>query len=111
MNEVQQGELLRDEGMQRALDKANHDVTWWGKRAYALLVAYAKNNATFATEDVIAWGDRTHFPMPPEPRAWGAIIRQGVKAGLLLPAGYTKSKNARAHRRPVQLWQSTTYQE
>ncbi len=109
MDEIRQGELLRDEGMARATEKAERETLWWKARAYALLREYALKHATFASEDVINWGVKTHFPNPPEARAWGSIVRKAVLAGMLLPAGYVKSKNARAHRRPVQLWQSTIY--
>jgi hypothetical protein len=111
MNEAQQGELLRDEGMARALDHAERETFLWGMRATQLLRAYAKNHCRFPTEDVVKFAERTNFPLPPEPRAWGAIIRMAVKAGLLRPYGYTRSKNARAHCRPVQVWESNIYKE
>lgn len=111
MNEAaRQGELLRDEGMQRAVDHADRETAQWSNRALAAVRVIAILNETFTTEAVVQYATEKGVPLAPDPRAWGAVVRTAVKRGYMRPGHYEKSLNPRAHRRPVQVWLSNLFQ-
>lgn len=104
MDERIQGEIFRDEGIARAIQSASNAYHLWPDRAYGLLCEYGASNTYLTSEDVRNYAEAHGLPEPPEPRAWGGIIRKAVAAGLLKAHSMRKSMNARAHRRPVQVW-------
>lgn len=109
MNNIQQGEALKEEGMRRAVDHANRETLSWSQRALAAVKAAAILNPHITTEGVAAWAYKRGLPQPPDPRAWGSVMRSAVIRGIVLGDGYEKSANPRAHRRPVQVWKSNLH--
>jgi hypothetical protein len=106
MNNIQQGEALKEEGMRRAVDHADREVLSWSERAYAAVKIFAIKGLPFTTEEIARWAYSHGLPVPPDPRAWGSVMRSAVLAGLVEASHYEKSQNPKAHRRPVQVWQS-----
>lgn len=103
----------RDDGMAHAVDHAERETPEWSVRAYALLTALLASRKQagkadpFMAEDVRRYADRAGFPAPPDPRAWGSVLRKAANAGLIVNAGFAKSKNPKAHVRPTALWRQT----
>lgn len=96
-----QGDLLAQDGMDRAEDHA--DDTWLlaAKRVVWDLIQLGQPFTTDAVwERLDALGVRTH-----EPRALGAVMRAAASAGYLTNTGsYFKSQRPDCHSRPVPLW-------
>jgi hypothetical protein len=100
------GAVLRDAGMATAIAHAEKITESWGDRAAELARKYAASHAEFATEDLIAHAREVGFPEPPDPRAWGGVIKRLASTGVVRVGHYRKSVVARAHCRPVMVWWS-----
>lgn len=100
--------VARDAGMAQSIDRAQDLCFDWPERAYAFLEAYARENACFISEDV---SDAAHadprFPTPPTDRAWGAIYRKAVNAGLIEQYGAGRSR--RRHASICHRWRSLVF--
>ncbi len=107
---MNQGELLRDEGMSRALGSADRKHPDWGDDAYRMLVAFARTRAvggTFISEEVQAYAYALGLPKPPEPRAWGSIIRRAAIARVIVSnKTYRTGENPTNHHRPQAEWRA-----
>lgn len=104
------GEILRDWGMQKAIDHALRVEPTWADNAWNLLLDYAKKRHHFQAESIRAYARLHNFPEPPDARAWGVIIREGVKQGILQPTHYAPTIEKASHCRPMMVWKSTLYQ-
>lgn len=98
-----QGELLGELGSRRALNHANRQAPKWGDKALQFLIRCPLQ--TFSSEDVRKYAHKRGLPQPPDPRAWGAVIRKAVSTGLIQFYEINKSSNPQAHHRPIQVWQ------
>ena len=109
MNEQHKARQLAEDGIQRAVDHADRKKKNWSALAYMSFLYYAKYHKTFQTEDVRRWAE--HLPSPPDNRAWGAITRRAVKAGIIKRVGYAPVKSPNCHMAPMAVWESQIYQE
>jgi hypothetical protein len=98
------GAQLRDEGIKQAMDYAEHKKEGWKRIAYKFLVKYIKRHEVFMCEDVrqAAMGI---VPMPPHKRAWGGIVRQAAKDGIIHKRSIGQVKNPKAHRAHAAIWE------
>lgn len=97
---------LAEAGAAQAGAHADAKCDGWQDRAYSLLSLYAKTVAPeFLTEDVRHFAHKQHgLPMPPDGRAWGAVVLRALKAGLLQKIGYQPMKSRNCHSDPKPLW-------
>jgi hypothetical protein len=102
------GAVLAEAGMTRAADHADRVEEKWSDRAYAILQAHAGRHAIFTTEDVRSSAIKAHLPRPPDDRAWGAIMKRGLKARIITAGGFGTSANPLSHCRPIRQWISNT---
>lgn len=98
---------LGQEGAQRAADHA--DRVHGGEftvKALAAIRAYAWSHERFTVEDVREeLGE--HVPTPPDPRAWGAVIRKAVReGGICEKIGVTNSTSKTQHGGYVSVYKS-----
>ena len=106
------GEVLRDLGMQKAIDSAEDQTPNWQELAYAQLEKYVKSYAknyclkSFMAEDIRAWAHDQGLPRPPSSRAWGGIIHKARSRGLIKRIGTATVKNPTAHCANAALWAS-----
>lgn len=92
--------MLLDEALERVEANADKD---WMRAARDAVAALALAGGSFTTDD--AWKLLREVPVPREPRAMGAVIRELARMGLILPTGeYRKSERPDCHRRPVAVW-------
>lgn len=101
--EPTQGDLLADVGIARAAGHAERTNDGWQDAALGFLIRQPKK--VFTTEDVRKYAHARGLPQPPDPRAWGAVIRRAIKEGLIQLFEIDRSKNPQAHARPVRVWQ------
>ncbi len=72
----------------------------WVTEARKVVRELAAAGADFTTDDV--W---QLVPLPPEPRAMGAVMVWAETAGLVVPTGRTMpSTRPECHARPVRVW-------
>lgn len=95
----------RDDGIERVSMKADLLDEGWTDRAYSALLLYcAKFHAPFIAEEVREWAEGEGLISPPhDSRAWGAVIRRAVKAGVMRKVGYSTDK----FMSPKTLWVGT----
>ncbi len=75
----------------------------WADLAFNLLVDWLKTHPTFHTDDI--WSVLSE---PREARAFGAVVRRAVAAGLMVKSGeYKPSVRSRGTAKPV--WRSEVY--
>ena len=99
------GRYLRDQGIKQAMDHADTVYDEWTEKAQRLITAYVllhKDN--FMCEDLIMYAESVNFPMPPNNKAWGGIIRWAKAKGLIQAAGIGKSTIAKHHRGYGTIW-------
>jgi hypothetical protein len=99
----------RNNGMRRAVTHANADLPDWSRNAYRFLVRFARRNHEFLAEDVVAKAAESNcVEAPPEPRAWGAVIRAAARAGVIRKHGYGLANTS--NRSPKVRWRSRVLQ-
>lgn len=90
----------RDEAITRVEENAAPDWKTFARIAVKLCAA---QHETFTTDDVLRYmpsGVETH-----EPRAWGAIMRNMARQGLIESTPeYRVSSSAKCHARPKRVW-------
>jgi len=97
------GSQLRDEGIQRAIVKADKDCENWSSKAFDFLINYSKLNKQFMTEDVREASIGV-LEQPKNGRAWGGVVVRAVKSGLIIRKGFMNVKNHKAHCTPASVW-------
>lgn len=98
------GSQLRDEGIQKALDNAEHHYAGWLKDALQFLIKAIKDmNYDFQMEQ-IRESSLGILPEPPHNRAWGGVAQAAQKAGLIIKVGYREVKNPQAHKAIATVW-------
>ena len=100
---INDGNQLRDKGIEQAINNANDTHDKWSDKAYKFLVDYTKSQYEFMTEDVRIASEK-EIPKPPSNRAWGGIILKASRAGLINKVGFSNVKNAKAHCTPATVW-------
>lgn len=105
------GRARRDAAIAQAADAARRNAPAWAPAAWAVLcrhIAAIGRGAIFQTVD-IRLGNYL-LPDPPEPRAWGAIMRRAKREGLIEFAGYAPCNDPRQHYAATTQWRvvSTT---
>lgn len=98
------------EGMTRALDRANRDHTDWTDAALEFLRRYAKKHQTFTGWIVTAAAELDReFPTPTNPRAWGAVWKLAVKCEIVRATNVTRPHPKR-HGCPAMVWESRVFE-
>ena len=101
---TQLGELLRDDGIRRAVNHAERVEPDWAERAYFCVIQIARKGRPFTCEDVKIHAAICRMPDPPDARAWGGILRHAAKQGLIRKVGWAASTSPVCHCRPMQVW-------
>ena len=74
----------RDDGMARAARHADAVSSAWSAGAYGHLVEFVatvkQRGGDFMAEDVRAYAAGRGLPPPPDPRAWGVVMKRGAIA-------------------------------
>jgi hypothetical protein len=96
-------QILRDKGIQQAINHADQVKPLWSEQAYNCLLNYIRYNDEFMTEDVRE-ASKHQLSEPPSARAWGGIIVKAVKCGLIYRKGFKNVSNVKAHCTPATLW-------
>jgi hypothetical protein len=95
----------RDAGIAQAIDHADRIEPAFKDRAYAWIVAYAKDHRRFISEQCTDAAAATGLVSPADSRAWGHPFRKAVRDGVIRKVGFGIS--TRRHLSPTPLWEST----
>lgn len=103
---IEEGEKLKEQGMERAVTHANNVHEGWSEKAMDKLKEFMKENqGEFMCEDVRSYSALdASFPFPPSNRSWGHIFKEAEKNGLIKNLGYGITKNPKSHRTPASVW-------
>lgn len=97
---------LTQAGIKQASESAERLNAGWNDQAFNYLKVFVnsrKENETFMCED-IREDSSTVVPEPPSKRAWGAVMRRAIAAGLIRRVGIVHVSNAKAHRANANLY-------
>lgn len=103
--------MLREDGMTRAINHACRVEPSWADRAHEFLCAYARKRHHFQSEHVRMFAKQQGLPDPPDGRTWGTIMREGAKQGVIEATHYAPSFSPQSHARPMMVWKSRLYEE
>ena len=92
----------RDTGMRSSVEHADDVSPSWSDRALALVAQYAQKHPEFMAEDAREYAHKSGLPVPPDGRAWGAVIQRAHRAGLIMAVGYAPSRSS--NQSPKVLW-------
>ena len=98
------GRLLRERAIEVVEQNADEEFR---HGAIELLYSLSRSHRELTSDDL--WGQlHLHgIPRPREPRAMGAIMREGVRRGWIQPTDkHILSKRPACHRRPLRVWRS-----
>lgn len=99
---IKQGELFRDEAMER-VDRAASKT--WKECADTAIHQLARTRRSLTSSDVWTLLDEWKVPRPKEPRAMGPRMKAAVDSGLISPTeGHRASTDPKAHRRPQRIY-------
>jgi hypothetical protein len=101
---LDQARAERDEGMERAITKAD-EYNGFATHAAQHLELYAYFNQEFPAFKVVAsYAGLDHLPQPTDARAWGSIFMKAIKAGMIERIGYVQ--HPERHASPAPLYRS-----
>ena len=98
---------IADEEKKKAVDAVAKAAKDWRETAMPVLRQIAKEVDAFTTDRVQWELNRQGIEPPREPRAYGALMRESARAGLIektdrvVPSVYPRN-----HRRPKAVWRS-----
>ena len=103
------GEILRDRGIQQAIDHADAVEPSWSDMAYEATISFIgshmRSGDSFTMEYIrLQLTESNMISKPPDARAWGGIMRRLAKAGYIMKDGFIPAESAIAHRCPKQIW-------
>lgn len=96
---------LRDE----ALERVDNNPAW---KSFAVpaLEAVARRQTELTSEDVWDELDSMGIPRPTEGRVMGPVFMAAVKAGTIVPLGYTLATNPKHHAMPKHTYRSAIFE-
>jgi len=101
-----EAEQRRDHGIARAALHADIVVESWNASADRWLGTYLEQQrGPFLAEQFVAWlGER--LAAPPDPRAWGAVIRRAALKRRIVKVGYGPA--ASSNNSPKCVWRAAS---
>lgn len=93
---------LRDKGIKKSAEHAEHVRHGWQSDAVAAIHAYPGKE--FQSDKLRAFAYANGLDLPPSNRAWGAVMQRAVKEGLVEFVRYAPSTSPKQHRCPTSVW-------
>jgi hypothetical protein len=97
----------REEGMARAVLRADCDSPRWSDHALTIVKAWCRihKGERAIAEVIIAYAhDTCGLPKPADTRAWGGVIKRAAREGRLLARGFTSEGTNNSS--PKILWEA-----
>lgn len=83
---------MKEIGLQRAKEAADHAGDEWKGAAYQAFVQYAREHKTFTTEEVRK--ANPDLPSPPDQRAWGHIAKSAERREIVEAVGFKRAQSS-----------------
>lgn len=86
-------------GMTDAVDHAERDHSGWTAIAAGYLDRFAMSHALrdYLAEEIAPWAAEHGCPAPPDQRAWGAIVKDASKRGIIEQTGLAAKNKLSGH--------------
>ncbi len=99
----------RDKGISKAEAHAASEHAQWPELAAGYLDRFMRFSCSlqggrFQTTHFRHWAEVQGLPSPPDPRAYGGIIRRAAKAGRIVADGYACKPDESSHACPAVVW-------
>lgn len=105
---IEQGEQLKEKGLDRAIDHAESNLPGWKEKIYSLFKTWLKDKRVgyqFRTESFRLWVETNELiETRASKRSYGFICPKAAREGLIEFAGHEKVVNPRAHRCLANTW-------
>ena len=98
-----EGTILRDKGIETAIEHADEVEPSWSEQAMGMLLKYP--NTIFTTEELRLWAYEQGFAKPPNERAWGGVVVRARNKGIIVWKGYERAKDPLVHKNTVSQWE------
>lgn len=97
---------LRDQGIDRAVKKADNDSPSWSDRAYKFFIEkfLLGVNGPFMAEQFRSYCAEMDFDLPDNKRAFGGIMVRAKHAGIIKSVGKKETRMPKSHRANAELW-------
>lgn len=105
MGRIMDAQVQTNRAIMRAADHADRASPGWADRAMVCVLNLCARNAVFTSEDARALAQTLELEAPPDPRAWGYVLKRARDLGYVRPVGFGISKLPHAHQRPVRRWE------
>lgn len=94
----------RDEGISRAVDRADRAVAGWSDLAFEFIKLFAQQSGgnEFIGRDIVVAAKSYGLIQPPNDKAWGGPIQRAARAGIIRRVGAAPDPNR--HMVLVPLW-------
>lgn len=103
-NAMRRAEARRERGLEAALARADELAPGWSSHALTLLAAFAaEEEIAWTCERYRAWAHDAGLQRHPEQRAFGAIIRAGLRDGWFTRVGYAPAASSNCAPKPLYL--------
>lgn len=103
-----EGRALRDQGIQRAQDKAEKDSPGWNTQSWEMFQIWLSGwpkGYVFLIEDFRFAAKMRGLPDPHSNRAFGGLARRAGNDGLIRAVGMKQVRNSKAHACYATQWQ------
>lgn len=103
------GKVLRDAGMQQAIEHAEQETPNWATMALDMVKAFVLEypHLEFMAEDIREWAhNHKGLPESPSKRAWGGILAKASHQDLIIKVRIGQVKNPTAHRANANVWRA-----
>jgi hypothetical protein len=98
------GIQLREQGIANSERTAGQR---WQDEAIECVKIFKDIVPDFTCDEVRLWASVGGLEVPPEARAWGAVMRRAAKEGLIVPTDrFRASTDPFCHRSPARVWVS-----
>jgi hypothetical protein len=103
---IDQAAIARDLGIMRSGSKADRVVPGWQGKALYCLERYLSQlppRHEFLAEEFVHYASMAGLEDPPDGRAYGSVMQQAARKGLILKVGYRVALSSNLS--PKTLWQ------
>lgn len=101
-----EGQVLKEEGMQQAIDHAEQETPNWSDLALDKVREFVDEypHLEFMAEDVREWAHHQGLPDPPSKLAWGGLMVRASHKGIIIKVRIGQVKNPKAHGANANVW-------
>lgn len=105
-NDPPAARAARDDGIKRAVNRADAESPSWSDVALMYIERFAKMHATLTAEEVRDFAYKRGLPKPANERAWGGPFRRAVEAKIVTHGTMERATDPKVHCSYMMRWRS-----